>query len=54
MDLTEFTAAQTELATAVGVVGAAVVAIYVSTKTFGFVTAWVGKMFGAGRGKSGG
>jgi hypothetical protein len=52
IDLTEFTDSATDLAVAVGVVGAALVGTYVATKSFGFVTAWVGKLFGASKGKA--
>lgn len=45
MDLTEFTAADTALTTAVATVGAATVGVYVATKGFGFVKAWIGKLF---------
>jgi hypothetical protein len=54
MDLAIFTSNATDLGTAIGVVGAAVVATYVLTKSFGFVTAWVGKLFGAAKGRVGG
>lgn len=54
MDITEFTGAATDIGVAIPLVGAAVVTAYVATKTFGFVTTWIGRLFGAGKGKSGG
>lgn len=53
MDITAFTDSATELGVAVAAVGAAVVGIYAATKTFGFITAWIGKAFGAGKGRAG-
>jgi hypothetical protein len=52
MDLTIFTDNATQLATGIGVVGAAVVGTFVATKSFGFVTAWIGKLFGSAKGRS--
>lgn len=54
MDLTPFTDAASDLGTAVGVVGAALVTAYVGTKTFGFVIAWIGKLFSASKGRTAG
>jgi hypothetical protein len=54
MDLTIFTSEATDLGVGIGVVGAAVVATYVATKSFGFVTAWIGKLFGSAKGRAGG
>jgi hypothetical protein len=54
MDLTIFTDNATTLATGIGVVGAAVVATFVATKSFGFVSAWIGRLFGSARGRAGG
>ena len=54
MDLTIFTDEAAALATAIGVVGAAVVATFVATKSFGFVTAWIGRLFGSAKGRAGG
>lgn len=53
MDLTAFTDAQTDLAAGIATVGAALVTVYVATKSFPFITAWVGKLFNAARGRSG-
>ena len=53
IDISGFTTSATDLGVAVGLVGAALVTTYVATKSFGFVTAWVGKLFGAAKGKAG-
>lgn len=54
IDLTAFTSSATDIGTAVGTVGAALVTAYVATKSFGFITAWVGKLFSAGKGRAAG
>jgi hypothetical protein len=54
MDLTPFTGAATDVGVAIGVVGAAIVVAYSARKTFGFVTAAIGSLFGAGKGKAAG
>ena len=53
IDVSSFTTAGTDLLAAVAIVGVAVVGMFVATKGFGFVTAWVGKLFGAAKGKAG-
>jgi len=53
IDISDFTAAATDLGTAIPLVGAALVTTFVATKGFGFVIAWVGKLFGAARGRAG-
>lgn len=54
IDITDFTTAATDLGVAVGVVGGALVTAYVATKTFGFVNAWVSKLFSASKGRAAG
>jgi hypothetical protein len=54
MDITPFTDAGTDLLTNIGVVGAVVVTTFVAVKSFGFITAWVGKLFGSAKGRAGG
>lgn len=54
MDLELLTDAADDIALGIGVVGALVVATFVSVKTIGFITAWVRKLFGAAKGNAGG
>ncbi len=54
MDLIPFTDVGTDLMAGIAVVGAALVLAFTATKMFGFVTGWVGKLFNAARGSSGG
>jgi len=51
IDVSLFTGAATDLGTAVGVAGTAVVAAYVATKAFPFVMKWIGKLFTASTGR---
>lgn len=54
IDLTTFDGVVADLALAIPLVGAALVATYVLTKSFGFVIGWASKLFSAGRGRAGG
>lgn len=54
MDLTPFTSTATDVMAGIGVVGAAIVVAYSARKTFGFVTAAIGSLFGAGKGRAAG
>lgn len=51
MDLTVFSGEVTALAAGIGVVGAAFVGTSVLTRSFPFITAWVGKLYSAARGR---
>lgn len=47
IDLDVFTDANTDIAAAVATVGAATVGVFVAARTFRFVRAWIGKLFGS-------